>query len=70
MLADGVLVLRNLAYVCQTPAGPQVTGTWTVDGDSSTGVFAGAWGSGDEAVDIPASRATLSGHLKLVRSEG
>ena len=66
VLADGVLVLRNLAYVCQTAAGPQVTGTWTVDGDSSTGVFAGAWGSGDEAVDIPNQRSTLSGHLKLV----
>lgn len=70
VLADGVLVLRNLAYVCQTAAGPQVTGTWTVDGDSSTGVFAGAWGSGDEAVDIPNQRSTLSGHLKLAGSEG
>ena len=36
-----------------TPRLPQVTGTWTVDGASSTGVFAGAWGSGDEAADIP-----------------
>jgi hypothetical protein len=66
VLADGVLVLRVLAYVCQTPAGPQVTGTWTVDGDSSTGDFAGARGSGHEAVDIPNRTATLTGHLKLV----
>lgn len=66
VLADGVLVLRVLAYVCQTSAGPQVTGTWTVDGDSSTGVFAGARGSGDEFVDIPNQAATLTGHLKLV----
>jgi len=66
VVADGVLVLRVLAYVCQTPAGPMVDGTWTVDGDSSTGVFAGARGSGNEAVNITTRKATLSGHLKLV----
>lgn len=69
MLGDGVLVLRVLADVCQTSAGPKVTGDWTVDGDSSTGVFAGARGSGGEAVDITTRTATLSGHLKLAGSD-
>ena len=68
-LAAGVLVTRAEAYVCQTAGGPRVTGTWRVDGDSSTGVFAGARGSGEEYVDIPAQRATLTGHLKLAGSD-
>jgi hypothetical protein len=32
VLAAGVLMLRELAYVCQTASGPIATGTWTVDG--------------------------------------
>ena len=64
-LDAGVLVLRTLAYVCQTPTGPHAFGTWEVDGPSSTGVFAGARGQGVESVDIPTRRATLSGKLKL-----
>jgi hypothetical protein len=56
-----VLVLRALAYVCQTASGPVATGTWTVDGVSSTGVFAGARGSGEERVHLPTSTATLTG---------
>lgn len=63
--ADGVLVLRTVAYVCQTPGGPQATGSWSVDGASSTGRFAGARGSGDESVDIPTRTATLTGKLWL-----
>jgi hypothetical protein len=65
VVASGVLVLRSLAYVCQTAAGPMATETWTVDGPSSTGVFAGARGSGEGTVDIGTATATLSGHLKL-----
>ena len=61
----GVLVLRSIAYVCQTAAGPQATATWTVDGAASTGMFAGAQGSGEEHVDILTRTATLSGKLKL-----
>lgn len=64
-VAAGVLILRGTAYVCQTAAGPVVTGRWRVDGQSSTGVFAGARGSGDETVHIPTSRSSLSGKLKL-----
>ena len=65
VLADGVLVLRELAHICPTPSGPLGTGTWDVDGASSTGVFAGARGSGDVTIVIPTSTATLSGRLNL-----
>jgi hypothetical protein len=66
VVAAGVLVLRNEAFVCQTAVGPVATGTWQVDGASSTGVFAGARGSGTETVHIPTARSSLSGKLKLV----
>jgi hypothetical protein len=65
VLAAGVLMLRELAYVCQTASGPIATGTWTVDGASSTGVFAGARGSGETTVDLPTRTGTYSGKLKL-----
>ena len=66
VVAAGVLILRAKAYVCQTDAGPVATSTWQVDGDSSTGVFAGARGSGTETVHIPTAQSSLSGKLKLV----
>jgi hypothetical protein len=65
VLAAGVLMLRELAYVCQTASGPIATGTWTVDGASSTGVFAGARGSGEATVHLPTRTGTYSGKLKL-----
>lgn len=65
VVGDGVLVLRTVAYVCLTSDGPRATGSWTVDGGSSTGVFAGARGSGEESVDIPTRTATLTGKLWL-----
>jgi hypothetical protein len=61
----GVLVIRELAYVCQTPSGPVASGTWTVDGASSTGVFADARGSGEDTVDLSTATSTLSGRLHL-----
>ena len=70
VVAAGVLILRNKAYVCQTGAGPVATGTWHVDGDSSTGIFAGARGSGTETVHIPTAQSSLTGKLKLVGGEG
>jgi hypothetical protein len=70
VVAAGVLILREEAYVCQTEAGPVATGTWRVDGDSSTGIFAGARGSGTDTVHIPTARSTLSGKLKLARHDG
>jgi len=70
VVAAGVLILRGLAYVCQTASGPIATGTWTVDGASSTGVFAGGRGSGEERVDITTRTSTLTGKLKLVGGNG
>lgn len=64
-VAAGTLVIRELAYVCQTASGPVATSTWTVDGASSTGAFADARGSGEGSVDLTIRTATLSGKLKL-----
>ena len=61
----GVLVIRELAYVCQTASGPVASARWSVDGGSSTGVFAGARGSGDESVDLTTGISTQSGSLHL-----
>jgi hypothetical protein len=69
VLAAGVLILRTVAYLCQTATGPVATETWTVDGPSSTGVFAGARGSGEGTVDITTRTTKLSGRLKLVRDD-
>ena len=65
VLGDGVLVLRELVLTCPSPTGPLGTGTWEVDGVSSTGIFAGARGSGDVFIAIPTRTATLSGKLNL-----
>ena len=44
-LAQGVLVEEELAIACPTPSGGLIiTGTYHVDGASSTGLFAGARG--------------------------
>jgi hypothetical protein len=68
VLDEGVLVLFELSKACPSPTGPMITGTYEVDGLSSTGVFAGADGSGDDTVDIAAHTATLSGRLHLARN--
>ena len=66
VLGDGVLVLRGVAFVCQTASGPVVPDEkWTVDGSSSTGAFAGARGRGHGTVDITNRKSKLSGWLKL-----
>lgn len=64
-VAAGVLVLRELAYVCPTPSGLEGTSTWTVDGPSSTGVFADARGDGTETIDLTTHTSTLSGKVHL-----
>jgi hypothetical protein len=69
VLAEGVLVLRELVHICQTESGPVGTGTWEVDGASSTGIFAGARGSGDDTILVSTRTSTLSGKLKLAGSE-
>jgi hypothetical protein len=64
----GVLIMRGTGDVCQTPSGPVVPNErWTVDGSSSTGVFAGARGRGNGTVDITNRKSTLSGWLKLAQ---
>ncbi len=65
VVADGVLILRAVAYVCQSASGPVATERWFVDGASSTGVFAGARGSGEAQVSLPTATSMLSGKLKL-----
>src|SRR5215216_2229526 len=63
VLQEGVLVLRELAIRCPTDSGPDITGTYEVDGLSSTGIFAGARGTGTHT-------STLSGKLNLAESAG
>jgi hypothetical protein len=70
VLDDGVLELFELSTACPTQAGTEITGTYEVDGLSSTGVFAGARGSGDVTVDLATHTATLSGRLHLARDGG
>jgi hypothetical protein len=70
VLDEGVLVLRELSIRCPTASGPDITGTYEVDGLSSTGIFAGARGSGDDTVDTVTHTSTISGKLKLAGSDG
>lgn len=67
--SEGTLALRETGIKCPTPSGLVFTGTYEVDGLSSSGVFAGARGSGDVTVDIATHTATLSGRLKLAGSD-
>lgn len=69
-LDGGVLVLRELVHICQTRSGPVGTGSWEVDGASSTGIFAGARGTGEVTIVIASRTATLSGKLNLAGSDG
>jgi hypothetical protein len=69
VLDGGVLVLREFVHVCQTASGPVGTGTWTVDGASSSGIFAEARGSGLVTIAIANRTATLSGKLKLAGAD-
>jgi hypothetical protein len=52
-------------HICQTDSGPIGTGTWEVDGPSSTGMFAGARGEGDVRIVVATGTSTLTGRLKL-----
>jgi len=70
VLEGGVLVLREAVHICQTASGPVGTGSWEVDGASSTGIFAGARGSGDATVVVATGTSRLSGKLKLIGSDG
>lgn len=67
VVADGTLVLKTSAHRCPTSSGLVVYGEFEVDGASSTGVFAGAWGGGSDTVNIaiPINNVTISGKLHL-----
>jgi hypothetical protein len=69
VLAEGVLVLFELGDACPSSTGQLITGTYTVAGRSSTGIFAGARGSGELTVNVPTSTSTISGKLKLAGSD-
>jgi hypothetical protein len=69
VLDGGVLILRELSVACPTASGPVITGTYEVDGLSSTGIFAGARGTGDDVVNTVTHTSTISGKLKLVGSD-
>jgi hypothetical protein len=72
VVARGTLVLKTLAHRCPAPVGLVATGEYQVDGAASTGVFAGAWGMGNETDQIPpppgSPIVTLSGKLHLAQS--
>jgi hypothetical protein len=51
--------------LCVTALGPQVTGTYRVDGQASTGIFAGARGTGHVTADVTTGHETVSGTLIL-----
>lgn len=65
VMHGGVLVLHEAGMTCMTASGPQVTATYQVDGRASTGIFAGARGTGDVTVDVATHHETLSGKLIL-----
>jgi len=65
VLPGGVLELSSHAMNCVTASGSQVTGTYHVDGRASTGIFAGARGTGHVTVDVTTGQDTLSGTLIL-----
>jgi len=65
VMPGGVLELHGAAMNCVTASGPQVTGAYQVDGQASTGIFAGARGTGHFTVDVATGQDTLSGTLIL-----
>ena len=68
VVPEGTLMLKTLAHRCPTDFGIAVIGQFEVDGVASTGVFAGAWGSGSDTVQVgTVVTTTISGKLHLVR---
>ena len=66
VLSGGVLVLHEAGMTCPTASGPQASATYRVDGQASTGIFAGASGTGHVTVDVATHHETLSGTLILI----
>jgi hypothetical protein len=65
VLSAGVLVVREESMACRTGSGIVISGTYEVDGATSTGTFAGACGEGDIVVTPASGTSHLSGKLKL-----
>ena len=65
VLPSGVLELSSDAMNCVTDSGSQVTGIYRVDGRASTGIFAGARGTGHVTVDVATGLDKYSGTLIL-----
>ena len=70
VVPEGILVLKSLAHRCPAPFGIKVIGQYVVDGDASTGIFAGARGRGTDTVEVPGPPpagpiVTISGKLHL-----
>ena len=69
VLPGGVLATHEAGMTCVTASGLQASGTYEVDGQASTGIFAGARGTGNVAVDPTTGHDTMSGTL-ILRSSG
>ena len=65
VMTSGVLALHEAGMTCITASGPQAHATYRVDGQASTGIFAGAHGSGTVTVDVTTGHEALSGTLIL-----
>jgi hypothetical protein len=68
VIHGGALVLHEAGMTSMTSSGLQARTTYQVDGQASTGIFAGARGTGDVMVDDATHRETLSGKLILAPS--
>ena len=69
VLPGGMLALHEAGMTCMTASGPQASGTYRVDGQASTGIFAGARGNGHVTVDVTTGQDTPSGTLILTSPE-
>jgi hypothetical protein len=72
VVSEGVLVLKSLAHRCPAEFGIRVIGRYEVDGDASTGIFAGARGRGADTLEVPGPPpatpvVTISGKLYLAQ---
>jgi hypothetical protein len=70
VMHGGALVLHEAGMTCVTASGLQASATYRVDGQASTGIFAGARGSGHVSVDVATHHETLSGTLILLPQAG
>ena len=63
--SSGVLILHEAGMTCMTSSGLRASATYRVDGQASTGIFAGARGAGNVTVNVATHQETLSGTLIL-----